>query len=173
MLKRLAQLELAICLVLLGGITGLVFVASIMRFFGHPIVWSVDMAQLLFVWLCFIGANKAMREKSHLGMEVLVTRLSYVPRFWLEFVCTALIIAFLLVLVVQGWNLTWLNIERTFADSTLSYGWVTLSVPVGSLLLVATLVYNTVQALRKRGEQKLIYNRNEAELADAAPRLEI
>ncbi len=173
MLKRLAQLELAICLVLLGGITGLVFVASIMRFFGHPIVWSVDMAQLLFIWLCFLGANKAMREKSHLGMEVLVSRLGYRPRFWLEVACTAMIVAFLLFLVVQGWDLTWLNKERTFADSTISYAWVTLSVPLGSLLLAITLVYNTVLAFRQRGEEKLIYNRNQAELDAAAPRLEV
>ena len=70
MLKRLGQVELAICVVLLAIITGLVFVAAVMRFFGHPLVWSVDLAQLLFIWLCFLGATRAMREKSHLGMEV-------------------------------------------------------------------------------------------------------
>ena len=70
MLKRLGQIELAICVILLAIITGLVFVASIMRFFGHPLVWSVDLAQLLFIWVCFLGADKAMREKTHLGMEI-------------------------------------------------------------------------------------------------------
>ena len=48
---------------LLAIITGLVFVASIMRFFGHPLIWSVDLAQLLFIWLCMLGATRAMREK--------------------------------------------------------------------------------------------------------------
>jgi hypothetical protein len=47
MLKRLGQIELAICVALLAIITGLVFVASVMRFFGYPLVWSVDLAQLL------------------------------------------------------------------------------------------------------------------------------
>ena len=45
MLKRLGQIELAICIVLLAVITGLVFVAAITRFFGYPLVWSVDLAQ--------------------------------------------------------------------------------------------------------------------------------
>ena len=61
MLKRLGQIELAVCFALLAGITGLVFVAAIMRFFGHPLTWSVDMAQLLFIWLCMLGATRAMR----------------------------------------------------------------------------------------------------------------
>ena len=62
--KRLAKIELSICFALLAAITGLVFVAAIMRFFGRPLTWSVDMAQLLFIWLCMLGATRAMREDS-------------------------------------------------------------------------------------------------------------
>lgn len=173
MLKRLAQLELAVCFALLAGITGLVFTASIMRFFGHPLIWSVDMAQLLFVWLCFLGSNKAMREKGHLGMEVLVTRLGYQRRFWLEVICTVVIVVFLLILVVEGWNLTMLNRERTFGDSTLSYAWVTFAVPAGCLLLASTLVYNTIKAFRGRDQEMLIYNRTRAEMDASTPTLEL
>ena len=52
---------------LLVFITGLVFVAAVMRFYGHPLVWSIDLAQLLFIWLCFLGASRAMREHSTLS----------------------------------------------------------------------------------------------------------
>jgi TRAP-type C4-dicarboxylate transport system permease small subunit len=173
MLKRLAQLELAICFALLAGITGLVFTAAIMRFFGHPLTWSVDMAQLLFIWLCFFGSNKAMREKSHLGMEVLVSRLGYQRRFWLEVVCSVVIVAFLAILVVEGWKLTLLNRERTFGDSTLSYSFVTVAVPVGCALLAATIIYNMVRAFRGRQQELLIYNRTQAEIDASAPTLEL
>ena len=173
MLKRLAQLELAICFALLAGITGLVFTAAIMRFFGHPLIWSVDMAQLLFIWLCFFGSNKAMREKSHLGMEVLVSRLGYQRRFWLEFACSLVILAFLAVLAVEGWKLTLLNHERTFGDSTLSYSWVTVAVPFGCVLLGATLIYNMVRAFKGRQQELLIYNRTQAEIDASAPTLEL
>lgn len=173
MLKRLVQLELAICFALLAGITGLVFTAAVMRFFGHPLIWSVDMAQLLFIWLCIFGANKAMREKAHLGMEVLVTRLGYQRRFWLEVACTLVILAFLAILTVEGWNLTWLNRERTFGDSTLSYSWVTVAVPAGCVLLGITLVYNMILAFRGRERELLIYNRTQAEIDASAPTLEL
>jgi TRAP-type C4-dicarboxylate transport system permease small subunit len=159
MLKRLGQIELAICVILLAVITGLVFVASVMRFFGYPLVWSVDLAQLLFIWVCFLGADKAMREKTHLGMEIPVKYLPYKYHLWLELTCSVIILAFLAVLAVKGYELTVLNIERTFGDSTLSYGWVTAAVPVGCALLGASLVHNMVHAFRRRRQGALVYSR--------------
>ncbi|HVF64878.1 MAG TPA: TRAP transporter small permease [Casimicrobiaceae bacterium] len=169
MLKRLGQIEVAICVVLLALITGLVFVASVMRFFGYPLVWSVDLAQLLFIWVCFLGADKAMRDKTHLGLEVPVKYLPYKYRLWLEVACTVIILAFLAVLAVKGYELTLLNVERTFGDSTLSYAWVTAAVPVGCALLSASLVYNMVNAWRRRGQHALIYSRTAIDKHAPAP----
>lgn len=163
MLKRLGQIELAICVILLAAITGLVFVAAIMRFFAMPLTWSVDMAQLMFMWLCMLGATRAMRQKSHLGMEILAKRLGYARQFWLEMACSAIILAFLASLVFEGVQLTLLNTERTFGDSTLSYSWVTAAVPVGCVLLGIALIYNMVGAWRRRGEGLLVYTRTPAD----------
>jgi TRAP-type C4-dicarboxylate transport system permease small subunit len=163
MLKRLSKIELAICVLLLAAITGLVFVAALMRFFGHPLTWSVDMAQLLFIWLCMLGACRAMREKSHLGMEVLVKYLPYVSRLWVEMLCSAMILAFLAVLMVLGLQLAWLNRARIFGDSTLSYAWVTSAVPVGCALLAISLIFNMVRAWRGRAKGKLVYTRTAAD----------
>jgi TRAP-type C4-dicarboxylate transport system permease small subunit len=163
MFKRLSQIELAICVLLLAAITGLVFVAALMRFFGHPLTWSVDMAQLLFIWLCMLGACRAMREKSHLGMEVLVKYLPYVSRLWVEMLCSAMILAFLAVLMVLGLQLAWLNRARIFGDSTLSYAWVTSAVPVGCALLAISLTFNMVRAWQGRAKGKLVYTRTAAD----------
>jgi TRAP-type C4-dicarboxylate transport system permease small subunit len=169
MLKRLAQIELAICVFLLAGVTGLVFVAAIMRFFGHPLTWSIDMAQLLFIWLCMFGATRAMREKSHLGMEILAKRLGYRRQLWLEMICSAIVLAFLAILTVEGFQLTLMNRERTFGDSTLSYSWVTAAVPIGCTLLAVALAYNMVVAWRRRGKGLLVYTRTAADGASPEP----
>jgi len=117
------------------------------------------MAQLLFIWLCMLGATRAMREKSHLGMEVVVKHIGYQRQFWLEMICSVIILGFLGILVVEGIRLTLLNVERTFGDSTLSYSWVTAAVPVGCALLGIALIYNMVVAFRRRGEGLLVYTR--------------
>ena len=169
MLKRLGQIEVAICVVLLAVITGLVFVAAVTRFFGYPLVWSVDLAQLLFIWVCFLGADKAMRDKTHLGLEIPVKYLPHKYRLWVEVVCSVIILALLAALAVKGLELTMLNLERTFGDSTLSYAWVTAAVPVGCALLSASLIYNMVNAWRRRSEQALIYTRTAVDKAVPAP----
>jgi TRAP-type C4-dicarboxylate transport system permease small subunit len=163
MLKRLSQIELAICVLLLAAITGLVFVAALLRFFGHPLVWSVDMAQLLFIWLCMLGACRAMREKSHLGMEVLAKYLPYMGRLWVELICSVITLAFLGVISVLGFQLAWLNRARTFGDSSISYAWVTTAVPVGCILLGVALLYNMVRAWQGRESGKLVYTRTAAD----------
>ena len=172
LLKRLSQIELAICVLLLAAITGLVFVAAIMRFFGHPLIWSVDMAQLLFIWLCMLGATRAMREKSHLGMEVLVKYLPYASRLWLELLCSAITLVFLGVIVKLGFDLAWLNRARTFGDSSISYAWVTVAVPVGCILLGIALIYNMVRAWQGRDKGKLVYTRTASD-KDAPAVLEL
>lgn len=169
MLKRLGQIELAICVVLLAIITGLVFVASVMRFFGHPLVWSVDLAQLLFIWVCFLGADKAMREKTHLGMEIPVKYLPHKAHLWVELGCAAIVLAFLAVLALKGYELTLLNVERTFGDSELSYAWVTAAVPVGCVLIGASLVHNMVHAWRRRRQGALVYSRTALDKGAPAP----
>ena len=45
----MAKTEFVLGAALLAIITMLVFIASVMRFFNNPLIWSVDLAQLLFI----------------------------------------------------------------------------------------------------------------------------
>jgi TRAP-type C4-dicarboxylate transport system permease small subunit len=161
MLRRLAQIELLVASLLLGTIVALVFSAAVMRFFGRPLIWSVDMAQLLFIWLCFFGATRAMREKGHLGIDLIVRRLAPASRLRLEIVLSLVVLVFLGLLAFEGYKLTVLNRQRLFGDSGLSYAWVTASVPIGCLMIAAALVNNLVRALSARNGSgaELVYSR--------------
>lgn len=172
MLRRLAQIELLVASLLLGIIVVLVFAAAIMRFFGHPLIWSVDMAQLLFIWLCFFGATRAMREKGHLGIDILVRHLAPALRLRLEIILTLLVLVFLGLLAYEGYRLTMLNRQRLFGDSGLSYAWVTASVPIGCLMIGAALVNNLLRALTaaRGGTVQFVYSRVDG---DAQPASEL
>ncbi len=160
----IARVEFAIAAILLAVIVALVFIAAVMRSFGHPLIWSVDMAQLLFIWLCFFGAARAMREKGHLGIDLVVRHLSVGHRFTLELIISVVILVFLGLLAVEGYRLTMLNLARQFGDSGLSYAWVTSAVPVGAVMLGVALCCNIAEAWseRRTGKQ-LIYSRTDAD----------
>ncbi|MCB9994301.1 MAG: TRAP transporter small permease [Hyphomicrobiaceae bacterium] len=165
MAKLLEQIEFWLGVTILAIITGLVFVAAVMRFFGTPLIWSVDLAQLLFIWLCFFGAARAMRQRGHLGVDFLARLLPHKGRLVLETLLSLVFIAFMIMLAIEGYQLTFLNLERQFGDSGLSYAWVTIAVPVGCVLLSLVLLLNMIEAWRKRGPNgPLIFSRTETEI---------
>ena len=163
MSRRIAQIELYTGIALLVAIVALVFVASVMRFAGYPLIWSVDMAQLLFIWLCFVGATRAMRERAHLGVDLVVRRFSHETRLYIEIAMAILFIVFMAVLAWEGYTLTVLNRERMFGDSGISYAFVTIAVPVGCLFLSAMIVANGVEAWKKRQAGRTLIFSREAE----------
>jgi len=167
-----SKIEFAVGMALLAVITGLVFVAAVMRFVGAPLIWSVDMAQLLFIWLCFLGACRAMRQRSHLGVDFLVRWLPYRGRLWVETGLAAVIIAFLLALTWHGTKLTFLNMERIFGDSGLSYAFVTSAVPVGSVFLTVSILSNAIAAWKSGPSDPLLIFARMATAGDT-PRSEV
>ncbi|HEV7368375.1 TRAP transporter small permease [Arenibaculum sp.] len=148
MLSAFVKAEALVAGVLLAVIVVLVFAAGVMRWFGYPLVWSVDLAQLLFVWVSFLGADLALRRHAHIGIDYLVKRLPPRARTLLDVALALLLLAFLLAMTVLGYRLTMLNLERRFGDSGISYAFVTSAVPVGCLLLALTLSGQLVRALR-------------------------
>ncbi len=151
-----SRIEKTIGTLMLAAIVVLVFVAAIMRFFSHPLIWSVDLAQLLFIWLCFLGANRALRRRTHLGVDLLIRALSYRARLGIELALAAAVVAFLLALTYEGVKLTLLNRERLFGDSGIPYAFVTIAVPVGCVFLATTVMVNAWEALYRSGGRKLL-----------------
>lgn len=161
-----AKLEAVLANVLLAVIVFLVFIAGVMRWFGLPLVWSVDLAQLLFVWVSFLGADMALRKRAHIGIDYLVRRLPGRARVVLDVLLALVCVAFLGTMAVLGYRLTLMNIERLFGDSGIPYAWVTIAVPAGCVLLGLTMIGQIVAALRSlRGESQPIFA--------ADPRVEI
>ncbi len=162
MSRRLAQLEFFVGACLLAVITFLVFIAAVMRFFNNPLIWSVDLAQLLFIWLCFVGATKAMRERAHLGVDLIVRWFPHRIRLYIEIVLAVVFIVFMALLAKEGYDLTLLNRERLFGDSGLSYAYVTIAVPAGCIFLTVSILANAWEAWSERmGGRKLIFTRTE------------
>ena len=159
MLSLLVRAEAAFGKILLIIIVALVFSAGILRWFDHPLIWSVDLAQLLFLWVSFIGANQALRNRAHIGMDLLVRPLPLGLRRVIEIGLALVTLAFLLIMVVMGYRLTMLNLQRVYGDSGISYAYVTGAVPVGCLLLAITLSGHLLDLIRLwRTERRLVFS---------------
>lgn len=152
------QVESVVGRFLLASIVLLVFAAGVSRSFGYPIVWSVDVAQLLFVWTSFIGADMALRGRNLIAVDLFVRWAPPRTRALIDLATGLLVLAFLVAMAVLGYQLTLSNLPRQFADSGISYAFVTAAVPVGCGLLAITLagqLWETVRSLP--GSPKLVF----------------
>jgi TRAP-type C4-dicarboxylate transport system permease small subunit len=117
----------------------LIFLGGVMRMLGTPINWSGDAATCLFAWACFLCADIAWRKNSLMAIDVLTSRLPERLSFVFRMINYALITTFLLYLIVMGIYLSWISRARSFQGiPEISYSWVTLSLPVGAILLLIT-----------------------------------
>jgi TRAP-type transport system small permease protein len=119
----------------------LIFAGGIFRLIGEPINWAIDIATALFAWACFFAADIAWRRNSLMNIEFFTDLLS--ERFQLVFrnINYAIISAFLVYIFVFGIYLSWISRVRSFQGiPEISYSWVTMSMPVGALLLLITTV---------------------------------
>ena len=117
----------------------LVFIAAFTRYIGYPINWSVDMAQCLFAWCTFLAADIAMRNNKLMKVEFFINKLPEHYRNKVELLSLSIILSFLLALIFYGSWLSYTTRFRTFQGIPgFSYTWVTLSVPIGGLLMSIT-----------------------------------
>lgn len=147
--KKFCKVEELISSALLLGITVLVFVSAVARTMKHPLNWAVDISLLLFAWQVFIGGDIAVRNTNLIGVELLVNLFPGKVQKALKIIFFIMIIAFLVVLVYFGVPLLIQNRKRLFQVLPISYSWATLSVPVGSFLMIISASIRLVEIIKK------------------------
>jgi TRAP-type C4-dicarboxylate transport system permease small subunit len=137
--ERVCAAEALVAAAFLVLMVVLIFLGGVMRMLGNPINWSSDAATCLFAWACFLCADIAWRNNSLMSIEILTDRLPAHLQTACRMLNYAIIAAFLLYLIVLGLYLSWISRIRSFQGiPEISYSWVTMSLPVGAVLLLIT-----------------------------------
>ena len=157
-LQFLWKLEVAIAGTFLVLMVALIFVGGVARTLHQPLNWTGDAATCLFAWACFLCADIAWRNNSLMAIDIVTDRLPERLQFTIRMVNYALITVFLVYLVVMGFHLSWISRIRSFQGIPgVSYSWITLSLPVGSTLLLITTVRKVRGELRgEHGESRAV-----------------
>ena len=87
-----ALLVLAEICVLLAGVIG--------RYvFHHPLIWSDELASMLFLWLAMLGSAVAFQRGEHMRMTAIVSNVGPQARAFLDVIATAAALAFLVLIL--------------------------------------------------------------------------
>jgi TRAP-type C4-dicarboxylate transport system permease small subunit len=130
----------------------LIFGSGVARSLGHPLRWGMDMATFLFAWTAFFSADVALRKDRHIRVEALVKHFPPKVQHYIGLLNYGVILTFLVFLMVYGVILAYGSRFRTFQGIPgFSYMWVTLSVPLGSLLLLISSIRKGKELLNLLG----------------------
>ena len=142
--EKVGKAEFYFCAFLIVAIVLLVFISTVMRVIKIPIPWSIDMAQLMFAWITFVGADVAYRQSKFVGVDILVKKAPEKVRNIIELVIHIIILAVVLFLVRNGIQLSIKNYMRTFQTLPITYAWVNTSLPVGCIFMSCTAVVKII-----------------------------
>lgn len=99
--------------------------------FHRPLIWSDELASILFLWLAMLGAVVAFRRGEHMRMTALVANARPRRRAFFDVVATCAALAFLLMI---AWPAVDYAYEETFITTPalqLSNVWRAAALPVG------------------------------------------
>ncbi len=137
--KSLDWLDLVLQIVgvlLLSAVTISVTLQVFSRYITQTsIPWTAELATYSFVWLSMIAIALGVRRGRHMLLDVW----DYLPyRRWLtvavETVAVVVVVVVLILLAYYGSQGLEVAFSRSLPGLGIAYGWVTLAVPVGSIL---------------------------------------
>jgi len=124
-----ALLVLAEVIVLLMGVTS--------RYVLHePLIWSDELASILFLWLAMLGSVVAFQRGEHMRMTAVVGRLQPRGRAFLDLIAIASAIAFLAFVVHPAYEFAQDEVYVTTPAMGIVNSWRAAALPIGLGLML-------------------------------------
>ncbi len=138
-----ALLVLADILVLLAGV--------IARFaFNRPLVWSDEVASILFLWLSVLGSVVALRRGEHMRMTALAAKAGPQGRAVFEALATGACLAFLLMVVWPACEYALDERVVMMPALDISLAWRATALPIGIALMAVFAVLRLLREVEPR-----------------------
>jgi tripartite ATP-independent transporter DctM subunit len=124
-----ALLVLACVTILFSGVVG-------RYFFDSPLVWSDELASILFLWLAMIGSVIALKRGEHMRMTALVSKLSPAKRHYLEAIAMVACLFYLAIVLLPAYHFALDEVMVTTPSLEISNAWRAAAIPIGMLLMI-------------------------------------
>nr|WP_198981677.1 TRAP transporter large permease subunit [Herbaspirillum sp. ASV7] len=128
-----AALVLAETAVLLTGV--------VYRYALHdPLVWSDELASILFIWLSMLGAVLALDRGEHMRLTAIINKCSEKGRIWLETVAAMVVCIFVLMVIHPAVDHSVEQMAITTPALEIPDGLRAAALPVGAILMLLAAV---------------------------------
>jgi tripartite ATP-independent transporter DctM subunit len=114
----------------------ILFAGVVARYGLHrPLIWSDELASILFLWLAMLGAAVAFRRSEHMRMTAIVASAKPAMRAYLDVVATCAALAFLLLIAWPAYEYAYEESFITTPALQIPNVWRAAALPVGICLM--------------------------------------
>ncbi|WP_109048834.1 TRAP transporter large permease subunit [Azospirillum sp. TSA6c] len=129
--------ELPAALLVLAEV-GVLLVGVVWRYLLHsPIIWSDELASILFLWLAMFGSVVALRRGEHMRMTALVGMLGPRAQAFLDVLAMTAALAFLLLMAEPAYEFASEEVWVTTPALDIANSWRASALPVGIVLMIS------------------------------------
>jgi TRAP-type C4-dicarboxylate transport system permease small subunit len=142
------------CVALFAGILGIMVLQVVFRYvLNSPLVWTEELARILYIWACYLGAPVATRRGNHVTITFVLERMPRAAGRVVGFGIQAISVVFFLVLALLGTSL--MARSHTVEAITLPIPWslIYLAVPVSGVLMILQTIAGGWTMLQGGGEE--------------------
>lgn len=151
----------ALLFALIIGVLMMVFVQVFARYVLRTSTpWTDNLSQILLVWVVMIGAAVAMERKEHYAITVIIDRIPCVLRAVVLLAANMLGVAFLLLLMVLGWEHFQAGFGRSYLGTGLPRAVTYLALPVGAALMAFSMISQSLELLTNKVKPQIAVTRN-------------
>jgi TRAP-type transport system small permease protein len=126
----------------------LVFFNVVAHLFGKDFAWTIELCELLMVWVTFLGGAAAAHRGSHMSITEFLDKLGPAARRAADAAIQLSCGVMLVLLVRYGWGLTQSSWDNILTVLNVPMAVQYLALPVGSLLMLVFVMFDFWQTLR-------------------------
>src|SRR5215207_4524749 len=126
---------------ILAAEIGVLLAGILARYVFHtPLVWSDELASILFLWLAMLGSVIAFQRGEHMRMTAIVAMVGPAARAFLDVVAVAASLAFLLLVLHPAYEFAAEEVYVTTPALEITNAWRAAAIPVGLVLMMVVAV---------------------------------
>jgi tripartite ATP-independent transporter DctM subunit len=115
----------------------ILFAAVVSRYVFHqPILWSDELASILFLWLAMLGSVVALQRGEHMRMTAVVGMVGPRARAFLDVFAMVAALAFLVLIIGPAHDFAHDEVPISTPAMDISNAWRAAAIPVGAGLMI-------------------------------------
>lgn len=138
-----------VTILFLSVVTVMVAIEVFLRYcLGKSLYVTEELTRYLMVWVVFLASSLAVRDNSHVSIEIIANLFKGRARAWYNLIAQLFFLTFLAFLILEGVVALSFQMEQIIPTLNIAIFWFYLAIPVGGALMILNLLPRLWENLR-------------------------